>query len=831
MNGLRVTPLGTCRIHTALKRGSLRYPIELDLGRNYGFVHTASEALQLLRFMNGEQDIPEALAALIVSGGDIATYAAQSWSPADLHVVEISSAKKLMSGEHVVQLNQVQHHYADFFADRERSRRFWNLVKAGNRVELVEYARQAPAFRLLSREERDLLLGITFEQQSFKSIKAEMAEIVERLGADAVMFVTHVNARGPSDEIIASRDRLIRWVKLGAEQLGVKVFDPTAAMQDFGQDRALESGGLDLTHYTPAFSDRVCDDLYTFHVGGLVGSIADCGVEDAADAVAAHLGTALMSGDFFDTSRRIHAELERSPGSDALIELRGLVSARIGDFARAVQDLGERDDRALSLPARTSLVEALTALGRFDQSLAVATNLVRDEYEDPDVFGYASEAAERLGRRGEAIRWAKQAYRLNRSDLSACFRVLRLLSERSSPEEIAHWRDEVLANLGSASSGALELCQWAVEYRDEQIFAAAIGAVGEKGTTIELVEEAFEAGLFGAVADSVSALVALSRLAPPLAKRRSALIEAILDKSVELFESGRGSSAYRCSKALAALADTPADQLRTARVAALADRHMHAWMRDLRKDVREAEGRGPEAVIDVSRRGGDLVKADAPIIVAVARALDSMGRSGEALALLSRAEPEVKADMLYRRSAGRIALHAEDYRAAIDTYGALRKDEAVPADLRAEAERILDSIGGRAAARLRELVLAEQYEQALALAGTIERHTDQRERVQRELTRMYRKLRTAVREIENGDADEDELERFLRLIASIRPDDQPMLRRLALELMRQLRFAEAAEVWESMDELAPGNDSVVRALRRCQMLARRRSGLPVTAAA
>src|SRR3546814_19774317 len=65
MTAFTIAPIGTCRIHTPLRDGAGRYPITLQLGRNYGFVHTTAEALQQARFMFGQADIPADVKRLI----------------------------------------------------------------------------------------------------------------------------------------------------------------------------------------------------------------------------------------------------------------------------------------------------------------------------------------------------------------------------------------------------------------------------------------------------------------------------------------------------------------------------------------------------------------------------------------------------------------------------------------------------------------------------------------------------------------------------------------------------------------------------------------------
>ncbi|MFY2980317.1 hypothetical protein ACOQLH_33060, partial [Klebsiella pneumoniae] len=55
------------------------------------------------------------------------------------------------------------------------------------------------------------------------------------------------------------RAQLIAAVTASAQRIGVPCYDPTPLMNKIGQADAMEDGGLDLTHYTPLFAER----LYT----------------------------------------------------------------------------------------------------------------------------------------------------------------------------------------------------------------------------------------------------------------------------------------------------------------------------------------------------------------------------------------------------------------------------------------------------------------------------------------------------------------------------------------------------------------------------------------
>ena len=95
MTAFTTAPIGTCRIHTPLRDAVGRYPIKLQLSRNYGFVHTTAEALQQARFMFGQADIPAAVQRVIFRPSNGEQARRGTHKPADLYMVELSSRKLL----------------------------------------------------------------------------------------------------------------------------------------------------------------------------------------------------------------------------------------------------------------------------------------------------------------------------------------------------------------------------------------------------------------------------------------------------------------------------------------------------------------------------------------------------------------------------------------------------------------------------------------------------------------------------------------------------------------------------------------------------------------
>ena len=86
----------------------------------------------------------------------------------------------------------------------------------------------------------------------------------------------------------------------------------------YRQERALENGGLDLTHYTPSFSDAVFDEIYQLHVAGRMadvgGDISFAETEPGA-AVAAKLARALDVDDFKSVARKVFAAIRETPAA------------------------------------------------------------------------------------------------------------------------------------------------------------------------------------------------------------------------------------------------------------------------------------------------------------------------------------------------------------------------------------------------------------------------------------------------------------------------------------------------------------------------------------
>jgi len=824
---LRVTPIGTCRIHTPLKRAAARYPLEVDLGRNYGFVHTSGEALQLVQFLQADRQFRPEVLPLFVRDGDLTRFDAESWQAGDLHLVEISSGKRLMCGPDAVQLNYVTRHFADFFASRERTRQFWSLLRKASRQELFDFLNAQPSYQALEPADRELLTSLTMEQLSFGSVKSDMAEIVERLGRDRLVFVTHINALTPDGTVIPSRDRVIRWVKLAARELDVQCFDPTDYLEAFGQRRALEQDGLDLTHYTPAFADHIYDALHRTHVSSLITAVGDAAEDtDRQSAIlAAQFEAMLQFGDFVEVSRQVHEALRKTPDQVPLVELRGVIRSRIGDYEGALADLRVRDDdTAMSQPVRVALLEALNATGNAEQALKVAENLIADEFENSSIYRVAAAAAEKLGNIAGAIDYAKHAFRSDRRDVGTALHALMMLNRLGQSSDAQSWHQEILENIDASAIGAFQVCTWAIDNKDESLFTAAIPAVvaSDKAGAIDLLESALNAGLHRGAASGLHLLGKINEFTLEQRRRSDIVVTKAVEEASTLLERGQTGDAFSMAQAA-----------RLFRVTAVQSRNLiREITQSVRHNVREAYLQGDPATVAQAATGTDDIFIGVPkTVVIVARSLASLERKDEALALLKRGQAVNPDSFLLRRWTGRFAALQGDYATALRMYGSLDRADPEFTSVSVEVDRFFASAERRALRQLRELFEADRTDEAFDLADAMRTYTGAVATVDRELSRKHRNLRLRLIEIEQGDGEIEEREPILRMMVRISPDDPSALRRLALECMRQFRFADAAQCWERLCALTPSNESVIRNRERCQILAQRSAGAMVEAAA
>ncbi len=260
----RITAIGSCRISTPFKAASLSHPVVNNTGRIYGYTHTSAEALQQIRFLQGEFVPSAETLPLLMPNADVDALLDTTHPTSDIYFIELSSTKDLRIADTQVQLNYVTRHFADFFADKLRARDFWRMADGTQEDAKDKFLNEQESFQNLSVSDQTLLRGLTRTLSTSESLTRDMTEIRDRL--PNVVFVSHCNALTKNHEPIASRAAYIAMVEEVARDLNLPLFNPTASMQAFGQHAAMSDGETSLSHYSEDFGCFLFDGLFETYI-------------------------------------------------------------------------------------------------------------------------------------------------------------------------------------------------------------------------------------------------------------------------------------------------------------------------------------------------------------------------------------------------------------------------------------------------------------------------------------------------------------------------------------------------------------------------------------
>lgn len=293
---LTITPIGSCRVATPLRLCRESHGFRMNMTRIWGYTHSSSEAVQQMRYLKGEFEPDERVWPLISPKWQTNPRLREPFEPSDLYIVEISSQKQMQLDGAAIQLNYLRQAYADFFADPERAKAFNRLTLHGSEAERRAFLAEHWGSDPRQREEADLLARIEMTRTDEAALIRDMEELEAGLGE--VLFVTHVNARDNTGERLAGRDRFIETVKAAGRKIGARVYDPTALMEQFGQERAIEDHSTALAHFTEPFSEAVLDDWYERFIHDQIAAMVSENPEDAIERVVVpHAEAFIATGD------------------------------------------------------------------------------------------------------------------------------------------------------------------------------------------------------------------------------------------------------------------------------------------------------------------------------------------------------------------------------------------------------------------------------------------------------------------------------------------------------------------------------------------------------
>jgi tetratricopeptide (TPR) repeat protein len=832
MTTLTIAPIGTCRIHTPLRNGAGRYPIKLQLGRNYGFVHTSTEALQQARFMYGECEIPDNVQRLIFRPSNGAKAGRGTHKPADLYMVEVSSRKLLTIDGYPIQSNYMARYFSEFFADRDRTRMFWSQAVEEKLAERRGLLEQDPVFKSLPQEDRELLSRVVRRDLTEAEIGDEMAQIVKLLGKEKVVFVTHANAMTPDNAPIEQRQQLISIVSMSARSLGVPCYDPTPLMNEIGQADAMEDGGLDLTHYTELFSQRLCAEWYESYMRPRMSAYAPhaetaflnvvpmkSGVQDSpaqgavvrltAEESAESIEKVWDSGQLLEASRLVRDVLRRYPGLPDHVLLLARIQGELGDHEGSIALL-ENDEGDSGSKAEQILMRDYFKLDRYETAYSLATGLLGDEKETPEIVRIAAISAGQLGNADAALANWKQLFRISSPEapeaVEAADTVFSLLRASGDREATMRWVHEIRAKLPTFGRGFTMLWRDRLAAGDR----AALRALAAESPDIEeldaldLVKEAAGRGF----------IVAASMLAAScgLAQSEQDNVRAwLFDQSsawaaegARALEEGRLRDAAERICAHRLIDPSALSGMRSQR----------ALERALRISARAALMAGEhKEVMDFTDIALDA-NVEFPEFDAMrGRAADALGDKQAAMHHLKRAAAEKSATFATKLFFARVAFNGGWFGEAIDAYNDVLAHESADESAKDEANRQLGRLGRRSIRAVREMSSAGEHHAAWNLLERINQSWPEMPEIENERRRIRSALYSEARALDSSSASERLAigEKILQLI----PGDTFGLREAAVGAMRLHRFEQALPYWQSLKDRSDNPEQFDHYIQRC----------------
>ena len=830
---LVIAPVGTCRIHTPLRNGSTKYPIKLQLARNYGFVHTSTEALQQLQFMLQDRAVPKEIQTLSFRPGVETDYCAKPPVTADLYIVELSSKKCFSVDGYPVQFNYMARFFGDFFADRQRGRQFWSMSSVDQLVSRRTWLETEAVFRRMAPNDRELLARVLRREQTDEELELEMGQIAELVGKDKLVFVTHVDAMAPDNTLIGQRHQLILSVRRIAARLGVACYDPTPLMTEIGQANAMENGGLDLTHYTDRFAKRLFADWYSNLMLPRMVSAEELQQAQSTPEHAielANIEAAWNAGRLFDASQRLRAILRRYPSRLDHCLLLARMQMEMGDYEGVVGVLDTPlVNRGANEQVEQTLMRAYYALGKYREAALLADALLADEIETSEILRISASAATRLGHSEKAVTAWKRLFRITSADAAAAAATaaLELLKSSGDFEGAATWADEVRESLPEHVPSYLAQWDFKLQCGDRTGLMMLSGEPVRipEANAFDLVERTAAGGF-----SLPAALFALGQN----------LLDVPGVRTEQWFAS---TSRQWLEEGMAALESdnlpVAADRIQaSARITPKSASTIRAGLlleRRLRRDARLAlAAKNYQEVTAIASIALSTNTRFAELDSIAGRAAEALGDTETALHHLRLAADQEGAPMAARAHLARVAVKGQRYGEAIDAYRQIAAHPSADEAMRRDALDRLTILRNRAVRFARDLLAREQYDEAWCLLHHIEQASPDGAEVSNERRRIIASLHAKLRALDPGNASERLAicETILRLL----PEDAIGLRAAAGAEMRLHRFARALPYWNALRARSESTDQIDNNVRRCltwierEQFAQQRAETPLTTA-
>jgi tetratricopeptide (TPR) repeat protein len=814
MGKISVTPLGSCRITNPLRSDFARRRIDLNMSRVYGYTHSSAEAVQLARFFQDDFHPDAAKRSLLFPGLDIERLKSSSHSPSQMYFIELSSHKGIVIDGVYVQGNYFKLHFQEFFSDLARAIEFWQLVRSGNDQLRRTFLEQQELFHACSPTDQQLLLNVTEEQATPQLLEKHMRELLERL--PRVVFVSHCNAVGPDGNWLLTRSNYVRLVTDVAESLGVELYNPTALMEKFGQQKAFTDSDRSITHFSEKFEKTMFMEWDEAYIRPLKTHLGiDTHVDDES-AEQLELKEKIRLAIARDQKDQVHQYIEfanrKFPHSIELAKLSLEAASHFGDFdtAKQIFDTLQTGGDAGELE-HSWMQKAAFDAGQWCDVLEMNEVLVRCECQTVNMLRMSAIAAENLHRHEAAYGYWIGVFQ---EDLECGEIAYKIADNACRSQHLAVARQwvskavELAPDMEQAIMLSIQL--WLEEGEStilENSISKLLGLAPEKITAI--VAKAVEAGVATSVSRAIAQPVAETAVPQKLLDLVPEISGVWLQRAKEAIKLGDHINAMRNLRSVLDLSGEH-------HAAATLIKPYWVERRDIMRDA--FRSKNFQLVVDTAKECEFIVPELREYLFLIGRSHFLLKDFGGAQLWYKRAVDCYSVDEAVLLGLARASLQIEDYVCASESFERLidlvKAQPDPDEELIASSRNNLQRIVVKATAQARQAMAAGRFDAAWKGVQLALNINPEFEKALGTKQAIIRGLRKQMLECE-GELNGEKL-RLAQELLEKDPENVAGLKVRALELVARYRYQEALQNWLRLGEVIGFTDSVKSQISRCE---------------
>ena len=250
---LKVTVIGTCRVHDTMAAVSEEGSVILNNGGMESFVHSTPEILLRLRVLMGLESYDKQLLPLQV--GESKSPRTQPnddfvMADTDVFVIEVSTLKTVSSQGSPLQFNEVRRHLCTPHGEFGKELATKINDAFNQRKETVGVMNHDVPDDFPTKFHAILEHLRPYVQQE-QDIVGDLEEIL-KLTQRPTLLVNHINVEGTNGRLISSRNRLCNIVKAFCNERGTALFEPATMFETMDRTKLLMDDGQDVNHYAKA---------------------------------------------------------------------------------------------------------------------------------------------------------------------------------------------------------------------------------------------------------------------------------------------------------------------------------------------------------------------------------------------------------------------------------------------------------------------------------------------------------------------------------------------------------------------------------------------------